>query len=66
MNKSHTPTMGGMIIFISVFLSVILWAEPNVYVCTALLTYAILTGVGFADDYLKITKKKQQGTRRKI
>ena len=61
MNKSHTPTMGGMIIFISVLLSVILWAEPNVYVCTALLTYTILTGVGFADDYLKITKKNSKG-----
>ena len=61
MNKSHTPTMGGMIIFISVFLSVILWAEPNVYVCTALLTYAILTGVGFADDYLKISQKNSKG-----
>ena len=61
MNKSHTPTMGGMIIFISVLLSVILWAEPNVYVCTALLTYAILTGVGFADDYLKISQKNSKG-----
>jgi phospho-N-acetylmuramoyl-pentapeptide-transferase len=61
MNKSHTPTMGGMIIFISVLLSVILWAEPNVYVCTALLTYAILTGVGFADDYLKISQNNSKG-----
>ena len=61
MDKTHTPTMGGMLIFISVFFSVILWAEPNVYVCTALLTYMLLTGVGFADDFLKVSKKNSKG-----
>jgi phospho-N-acetylmuramoyl-pentapeptide-transferase len=59
--KSHTPTMGGGLIFISVLLSVLLWAEPNVYVCTALITYALLTIVGFADDYLKVSKKNSKG-----
>ena len=48
-------------IFISVLLSVVLWAEPNVYVCTALITYALLTIVGFADDYLKVSKKNSKG-----
>jgi phospho-N-acetylmuramoyl-pentapeptide-transferase len=61
MDKTHTPTMGGMLIFISVFFSVILWAEPNVYVCTALVTYMLLTGVGFADDFLKVSKKNSKG-----
>jgi phospho-N-acetylmuramoyl-pentapeptide-transferase len=61
MEKSHTPTMGGALIFISVLLSVVLWAEPNVYVCTALITYALLTVVGFADDYLKVSKKNSKG-----
>lgn len=60
-DKSHTPTMGGMLIFVSVLLSALLWAEPNVYVCTALTTYGILTIVGFADDYLKISKKNSVG-----
>jgi phospho-N-acetylmuramoyl-pentapeptide-transferase len=53
--------MGGGLIFISVLLSVLLWAEPNVYVCTALITYALLTIVGFADDYLKVSKKNSKG-----
>ena len=53
--------MGGMLIFVSVLLSALLWAEPNVYVCTALTTYGILTIVGFADDYLKISKKNSVG-----
>lgn len=46
-NKAKTPTMGGLLIFGSVFFSVILWAEPNVYVITALVTYLLLTLVGF-------------------
>ncbi|MEK9772593.1 MAG: phospho-N-acetylmuramoyl-pentapeptide-transferase [Opitutae bacterium] len=61
LDKTHTPTMGGMIIFVSVLLSVILWAEPNVYVCTALVTYILLTGVGFADDFLKVSQKNSKG-----
>ena len=51
--KAKTPTMGGLLIFFSVSLSVLLWAEPNVYVVTSLVTYFLLTLVGFLDDYLK-------------
>jgi len=61
LEKTHTPTMGGALIFISVLVSALLWAEPNVYVCTALITYSLLTAVGFADDYLKISKKNSKG-----
>ena len=50
--KAKTPTMGGLLIFGSVFMSILLWAEPNVYVITALVTYSLLTVVGFADDFL--------------
>ena len=60
-DKTHTPTMGGLLIFFSVLLSSILWAEPNVYVCTALITYILLTCVGFADDFLKISQKNSKG-----
>ncbi len=60
-DKTHTPTMGGMLIFFSVLLSSILWAEPNVYVCTALITYILLTSLGFADDFLKISQKNSKG-----
>lgn len=59
--KAKTPTMGGLLIFGSVFLSTLLWAEPNVYVVTAMLTYLLLTVVGFADDYLKISKRNSKG-----
>jgi phospho-N-acetylmuramoyl-pentapeptide-transferase len=61
LDKSHTPTMGGILIFISLGISTVLWAEPNVYVCTALITYTLLTIVGFADDYLKVSKRNSKG-----
>ncbi len=59
--KAKTPTMGGLLIFASVMVSCLLWAELNVYVLAALLTYSILTVVGFLDDYLKVSKKDSKG-----
>ena len=60
-DKNGTPTMGGLLICATVVVSVLLWAEPNIYVVTALSTYLLLTLVGFADDYLKISKKNSKG-----
>ena len=57
-SKSKTPTMGGLLIFGSVVISSIICAELNIYVVTALTVFAILTGVGFLDDYLKVTQNK--------
>lgn len=59
--KEKTPTMGGLLIFFSVVVSTILCAEPNIYVVAALVTYSLLTMVGFTDDYLKISKKNSKG-----
>ena len=58
--KAKTPTMGGLLIFVAVITSALLWAEPNVYVVAALVVYGMLTVVGFTDDYLKVSKKKRQ------
>lgn len=60
-SKKDTPTMGGLIIFVGIVPSVLLWAELNVYVLVALLVYTGLTVTGFCDDYLKITKKNAKG-----
>lgn len=59
--KIGTPTMGGIIIFLSVTVSTLLWARWNTFVEVSLLVYAALTVVGFLDDYLKITKKHSGG-----
>jgi phospho-N-acetylmuramoyl-pentapeptide-transferase len=60
-DKKNTPTMGGLLIFIAVFVSAVLWAEPNIWVTVALFVYAALTGVGFRDDYLKAIRKNKDG-----
>jgi phospho-N-acetylmuramoyl-pentapeptide-transferase len=60
-DKKNTPTMGGLLIFLSVFVSSVLWAAPNIWVCVALFVYAALTAVGFRDDYLKVVRKSRDG-----
>jgi phospho-N-acetylmuramoyl-pentapeptide-transferase len=59
--KVGTPTMGGLIIFFSTTISVLLWTRWNTFIMVALLVYAGLTLIGFLDDYLKITRKKSGG-----
>jgi len=60
-DKKNTPTMGGLLIFVAVAISTLLWAAPNVWVLTALFVYAALTGVGFRDDYLKVVRRSRDG-----
>ncbi|MDQ8204409.1 phospho-N-acetylmuramoyl-pentapeptide-transferase [Pelagicoccus sp. SDUM812003] len=59
--KKNTPTMGGLLICLSVTLSSLLWAQWNVWVLTALLVYVSLTGLGFMDDFLKVSKRNSKG-----
>jgi phospho-N-acetylmuramoyl-pentapeptide-transferase len=60
--KQGTPTMGGVLIIGAVFLSSVLWARPdNRFVWLALFAMLYLGALGFADDYLKVTKKKSAG-----
>jgi phospho-N-acetylmuramoyl-pentapeptide-transferase len=60
-DKKNTPTMGGLLIYLSVFVSAFLWAEPNIWVFVALFVYTALTAVGFRDDYLKVVRKHRGG-----
>src|SRR5262249_57559646 len=60
--KQGTPTMGGVLIIGTVFFSSFLWARPdNRFVWLALFAMVYLGALGFADDYLKVTKKKSAG-----
>ncbi|MFN2541680.1 MAG: phospho-N-acetylmuramoyl-pentapeptide-transferase [Chthoniobacterales bacterium] len=62
--KQGTPTMGGVLIIGSVFISSLLWARlDNRFVWLALFAMVYLGALGFADDYLKVTKKKSTGVR---
>lgn len=60
--KAGTPTMGGIIILLSIVLPVILWADINsVYIILVLIGTIWLGFVGFVDDYLKVVMKKSKG-----
>lgn len=60
--KRGTPTMGGVLIIGSVFISTILWARPdNLYLWIALGATTLFAAVGFADDWIKIVKKRSLG-----
>jgi len=60
--KKGTPTMGGVLIIGSVFLSTILWARlDSLYLWLALGATTLFAAVGFADDYIKIVKKRSLG-----
>jgi phospho-N-acetylmuramoyl-pentapeptide-transferase len=53
--------MGGLLIYFSVTVSLLLWARPNVYVLTCLLVYTGLTVIGFLDDFLKVSRRNSRG-----
>lgn len=60
--KRGTPTMGGILIIGSVFLSTILWARlDSIFLWLALGATTLFGVVGFADDYIKIVKKRSLG-----
>jgi phospho-N-acetylmuramoyl-pentapeptide-transferase len=67
--KAGTPTMGGVLILISVVIPTLLWADlrqPYVWVAiSALLGYG---WIGFLDDYAKVTRRRNLGLtgRRKL
>ncbi|MHC4870368.1 MAG: phospho-N-acetylmuramoyl-pentapeptide-transferase [Planctomycetota bacterium] len=56
-DKKHTPTMGGIIIVISILLTTLLFADPaNPYVVIALFSILSFAGLGFIDDFVKLRK----------
>lgn len=62
LKKAGTPTMGGIIILVSVILGVLLWAKmTNFYMQLIFLATIWMGMVGFLDDYLKTIKKFEKG-----
>src|SRR5215213_10281461 len=60
--KKGTPTMGGILILGSVFISTILWARlDSLYLWLALIATMAFGIIGFLDDYIKIAKKRSEG-----
>ncbi len=62
LTKAGTPTMGGLIVLLSVIVPSLLWNDiTNPYVILTLVVTVSLGAVGFLDDFLKVVKKKPKG-----
>ena len=62
MEKKGTPTMGGIIILISLLVSVLLICDlSNIYIQLLILTTVWCGSIGFADDYIKVFKHNKEG-----
>ena len=61
-DKKGTPTMGGILIVLSLVISTMLWAQWNAQVELTMLSVLVLAGLGFYDDYAKILKQSGGGT----
>ncbi len=60
--KAGTPTMGGIIILLSIVSSVLLWADlQNQYIVFTTIATLWFGGIGFIDDYIKLSKKRSKG-----
>src|SRR3954462_4083863 len=60
--KAGTPTMGGVLIVVSIILPTLLWANlRNRYVWLAVLTTFAYAADGFSDDYIKIVRRRSLG-----
>ena len=67
MQKTGTPTMGGLIILLAILVPSLLFARlDNVYIILLLLTTVWMGAIGFVDDYIKIFKKNKQGLKAKF
>src|SRR5213080_49739 len=60
--KAGTPTMGGLLIAISIVIPTLLWADlTNRFVWIAVLSTCAFAAIGFADDYLKTVHRRNLG-----
>jgi phospho-N-acetylmuramoyl-pentapeptide-transferase len=65
--KAGTPTMGGLLILLSVMISTLLWADlSNPFLWTVMLVTAAYGLIGFYDDYLKVSRQNPKGFSGKI
>jgi phospho-N-acetylmuramoyl-pentapeptide-transferase len=62
--KAGTPTMGGILLLGTTVVATLLWARPdNTFVWLVLGAMIVAGALGFADDYLKVSKKNSVGVR---
>ena len=66
MEKSGTPTMGGLIIILATIIPVLLFSKlDNIYIILLILTMLWMGTIGFLDDYIKRFKNNKEGLKGK-
>ncbi len=64
--KKNTPTMGGILILVSMLISLFLWMDlHSIFTLILFLTTVWVGGIGAYDDYLKLRHKNSKGLRAK-
>ena len=63
LSKKGTPTMGGILIVLVVDLTALGWAQWNTLILLTILSLIVLAGLGFYDDYMKVTQQNNRGTK---
>jgi phospho-N-acetylmuramoyl-pentapeptide-transferase len=63
LDKKGIPTMGGLMIILVLDLTALLWTQWNTLVQLTLLAGVVLCGLGFFDDYAKITQQSSKGAK---
>lgn len=62
LEKAGTPTMGGLIILMSILIPTLLWADlSNYYIGLMIFVTVWMGAIGFLDDYLKVMRKMSKG-----
>ncbi len=62
LSKAGTPTMGGLLILISVIVSTLCWADlSNRFIWVAMLVTLAFGGIGWMDDYRKVVRRDPKG-----
>jgi phospho-N-acetylmuramoyl-pentapeptide-transferase len=60
--KAGTPTMGGVLIVISILLPTLLWSDlSDPFVWMVMLSMLAFASIGFADDYIKVVNRRNLG-----
>jgi phospho-N-acetylmuramoyl-pentapeptide-transferase len=66
LSKKGTPTMGGILIVAVLSTTTLLWSAWNPMIELTLLSLLVLSGLGFYDDYAKITQQHGGGTKPQV
>jgi phospho-N-acetylmuramoyl-pentapeptide-transferase len=65
-DKRGVPTMGGLLIVLVIDFTVVAWTRWNPLVILCLVSLVGLAGLGFYDDYAKITQQTNRGAKARI